>query len=131
MKVIIPALITAGFIGILIVVFGFGAPDTATTTGNFEHERQDLVLDENSTTVFLDFNDDVINSKTTVCGKPCNGIEKNTLFVQGVTGLAVKFEIQNESWVTVPHHPSLSFGEEGGATIAFFVKVDSHSYIHI
>ena len=130
MKVIIPALITAGFIGILIVVFGFGAPDTATTTGNFEHERQDLVLDEKSTSVFFDFNNDATNSETTICGKTCNGIEKNTSFVQGVTGSAVKFEAQNESWLTVPHHSSLSFGEEGGATIVFSVKVDTHSYKH-
>ena len=130
MKVIIPALITAGFIGILIVVFGFGAPDTDPATGNFEHERQDLVLDEKSTSVFFDFNNDATNSETTICGKTCNGIEKNTSFVQGVTGSAVKFDAQNESWLTVPHHSSLSFGEEGGATIVFSVKVDTHSYKH-
>ena len=81
------------------------------TFGIFTSERQDLSLDENSTTVFFDFNDDVMNSKTAVCGKICNGIERNTSFVQGVTGSAVKFEVQNKSWFTIPHHPSLSFGE--------------------
>ena len=98
--------------------------------GIFTSERQDLVWDEKGTAVFFDFNDGAVNLETTICGKLCDGIEKNTSFVQGVTGLAVKFEGQNESWLTIPHHPSLSFGEEGGATIAFSVKVDTHSYKH-
>jgi len=98
--------------------------------GIFTSEKQDLVFDGNDNSVFFDFNDDVENSETAICGETCNGIEKTTSFVHGVTGLAVKFEAQNESWLTVPHHPSLSFGEEGGATIAFYVKVDTHSYKH-
>jgi len=109
-----------GVLGLsLLVVFGIFTP-----------QKQDLVFDENGSSVFFDFNDDVINSETAICGKMCNGIEKNTSFVHGVTGSAVKFEAQNESWLTIPHHQSLSFGEEGGATIAFFVKVDTHSYKH-
>ena len=98
--------------------------------GIFTSEKQDLVFDGNDNSVFFDFNDDVENSETVICGEMCNGIEKNTSFVQGITGSAVKFEAQNESWLTVPHHPSLSFGEEGGATIVFSVKVDTHSYKH-
>jgi len=77
--------------------------------GIFTSEKQDLVFDGNDNSVFFDFNDDVENSETVICGETCNGIEKNTSFVQGVTGSAVKFEAQNESWLTVPHHPSLSF----------------------
>tara|TARA_B100001750_G_scaffold211762_1_gene193184 strand:- start:80 stop:901 length:822 start_codon:yes stop_codon:yes gene_type:complete len=120
-------------LGVILISFGI-----------FTFEKQDLVLDEKGSTIFFDFNDvevdtnngkmiegeNITNSETTVCGKICNAIEKNTSFVQGINGLAVKFETQNESWIEVPHHPSLSFGEEGGATIAFFVKVYTHSYKH-
>ena len=120
-------------LGVILITFGI-----------FTSEKQDLILDEKGVAIFFDFNDvevdvntgkmvkveDVANSETTVCGKTCNAVEKNTSFVQGINGLAVKFETQNESWVEVPHHPSLSFGEEGGATIAFFVKVYTHSYKH-
>ena len=113
-------LLIPGALGLgLLIVFGI-----------FTSEKQDLVFDENGNSVFFDFNGDVVNSETTLCEKTCNGIEKNTSFVQGVTGSAVKFEAQNESWFTIPHHTSLLFGEEGGATIAFFVKVDTHSYKH-
>ena len=110
----------SGILGLVFLV-GFGI---------FTSEKHDLVLDEKSTSVFFDFNNKVTNSETAVCGKTCNGIEKNTSFVNGVTGQAVKFENQNEAWVTIPHHSSLSFGEEGGVTIAFSVKVDTHSYKH-
>jgi len=109
-----------GILGLVfLVVFGI-----------FTSEKDDLVLDENGTSVLFDFNNEITNLETTVCGKTCNGIEKNTSFVHGVTGSAVKFEAQNEAWITIPHHSSLSFGEEGGATIAFSVKVDTHSYKH-
>ena len=90
MKVIISALITAGFIGILIVVFGFGAPDTDPATGNFEHERQDLVLDEKSTSIFFDFNNDATNSETTICGKTCNGIKKKHFVCPGCYRISCK-----------------------------------------
>ena len=58
----------------LLVVFGI-----------FTSEKQDLVLNENEDSVFFDFNDGAVNSETTICGTVCNGIEKNTSFVQGVT----------------------------------------------
>ena len=53
--------------------------------GIFTSEKQDLVFDGNGNSVFFDFNDDVENSETAICGEMCNGIEKNTSFVQGVT----------------------------------------------
>ena len=113
-----------------ILILGILGLGSLVVFGIFTSEKQDLVFDGNGNSVFFDFNDDVENSETVICGEMCNGIEKNTSFVQGVTGSAVKFEAQNESWLTVPHHSSLSFGEEGGATIVFSVKVDTHSYKH-
>ena len=113
-----------------ILILGVLGLGSLVVFGISTSEKQDLVFDGNGNSIFFDFNDDVENSEIAICGETCNGIEKNTSFVQGVTGSAVKFEAQNESWLTVPHHSSLSFGEEGGATIVFSVKVDTHSYKH-
>ena len=44
--------------------------------GIFTSEKQDLVFDGNGNSIFFDFNDDVENSETTICGETCNGIEK-------------------------------------------------------
>ena len=50
--VLIPGALGLG----LLVVFGI-----------FTSEKQDLVFDENTNSVFFDFNDDAINSETIIC----------------------------------------------------------------
>ena len=42
--------------------------------GIFTSEKQDLVFDGNDNSIFFDFNDDAVNSETTLCEKTCNGI---------------------------------------------------------
>jgi|TARA_B100000809_G_scaffold251367_1_gene284791 hypothetical protein len=117
-------LISSGLIFLIIIYY-------AVSEDFNESEKIDFLSDKNEASVFFDFNgEDVMNSEITKCGKNCNGIEKNVSFVKDFDGLATKFESQNESWITIPHDPSLSFGEVNGATIAFFVKVDSHSHKH-
>ena len=95
-------------------------------------KRRSLVFDGNGHSPFFDFNDDVENSETVICGEMCPRYRKKH-FVSTSNGyyrdqLYCKFEVQNESWLDSSTPPSLSFGEEGGATIAFSCK-SRHTFL--